>query len=62
MFDFVCFVLHACVVKPLSSGWAMASIKCAGLGAASHKIGVLFGFLNEDINNLCSVEIGRIRT
>ena len=50
--DFGCFILHAYVVKPISSGWAMSTNKCAGLGAASHKIGVLFWFLNEDINNL----------
>ena len=61
IFDFVClYYMH--VVKPLSSGWTMSTNKCAGLRAASHKIGALFWFLNEDINNLCSVEIGRIRT
>ena len=35
---------------------SVLSNKCAGLGAVSNKIGVLFWFLNENINNLFSVE------
>ena len=43
------------IVIPISTGWEMSSNKCAGLGAAFHKIVVLFWFLNEDINNWCMI-------
>ena len=64
-FDFcVLYYMHMILVngvKPLSTRWAMPSNKCSGLGAASYMIGVLFWFLNKDINNLCLIEIVRIR-